>query len=45
VIHEVWGNKTKQNRFERALAKTVSLSISHISLEQEVENKGDFSYD
>lgn len=21
VIHEVWGNKTKQNRFERALAK------------------------
>ena len=43
MIHEIWGNKTKQ--FGEASAKTVSLSISHLSLEQEVENKGDFSYD
>lgn len=31
VIHEVWGGKNHTS-FERALAKTVSLSISLISL-------------
>lgn len=34
-----------KNSFERVLTKTVSLSISFISLDHEVENKRDFSYD
>lgn len=42
VIHKVW-EKTKQ--FWEGFSKTVSLSISYTSLEQEVEDKGNFSYD